>query len=231
MKTQKWLEGIILTAFSLSLTSAWMLPVKAAEFVPPGANAPTSATGGASRDSGSCLTGTQASNFVPVLPQSNIGLTVKERPTFFVNLPQNSAKGILLSVQDEDRTYYYKTTVNSPKKAGVFAITLPEDAPALEVGKNYQWHVVLLCNEQLEPDSPSVSGWVKRVEVAALETEATPSAKSVSLYGERGIWYDMLSSLAELRNSQPDNAALVTDWQNLLVSVGLEEVASQPLNQ
>ncbi len=48
------------------------------------------------------------------------------------------------------------------------------------------------------------------------------------LAGE-GIWYDAVSTLAELRKSQPDNQSAINSWQQLLNSAGLNEIAQEPI--
>ena len=55
-----------------------------------------------------------------------------------------------------------------------------------------------------------------------------------SLYGEGeeetgGFWYDTIDSLVNLQQSQPNNLELKNEWQDLLESVGLEDLKEQPL--
>ena len=46
------------------------------------------------------------------------------------------------------------------------------------------------------------------------------------LYGERGIWFDTLTALAEFRQSQPHGLAT---WAEFLDSAGLTAIATEPL--
>jgi len=231
LKIQSHLQSISRIALSLGIVFAGVLPARAVTFEPPGERAPLYSTSGTSRDSDTCLGEMQAKTFVPVLPQSNIGLTIAGRPTFFVSLPDNTAAKILFSIQDEEHSYYYKTSLPSVQKAGILSIDLPQTAPELEIGKKYQWHVTLVCDGELEPDNPAVSGWVKRVKAPSPQVSREPSLKSLSLYGEKGIWHELLAALADLRKSQPNNADFIANWEKLLISVGLEKISSQPLHQ
>lgn len=43
--------------------------------------------------------------------------------------------------------------------------------------------------------------------------------------------YDSLATLAQLRQSSPNNASLTEDWTNLLGSIGLDNIATEPLVQ
>ncbi len=46
----------------------------------------------------------------------------------------------------------------------VIAIKLPADAPALAVGKNYQWFLALKIDGQLNQSTPYVDGWIQRIQ-------------------------------------------------------------------
>ncbi len=204
-------------------------------FRPPRILAPRESTGGASRDSNGChfaQTASQKASVTPVLPTSRIGLTVKERPTMLVYIPQTSAKKALFSLQDEQKRSLYQTTINLPEKPGVIAIKLPESAPALKTAKNYQWSLAMICSAQLEPDSPFVSGWVKRVQApVSLKNQGnlSPSLELVSHLANNGVWYDTASELARLKKAQPYNRTVTGSWQKLLNSVGLNAIADAPL--
>lgn len=203
-------------------------------FKPPGAQAPKRSSGGASRDGSKCSTtkNRQGRLITPLLPTTNIGLTLVERPTIFVYVPETTAKKAFFSLQDEDTNHHYQTTLYLQELSGVVEVKLPNSAPALKTGKNYKWSLVMICTEDLEPDSPSVSGWIRRIEPnrsLAGQQNLTSQLKSVSQLAEAGIWYDALSTLAQLRRSQPNNQAYSADWQQLLKLVGLEAIATEPL--
>jgi hypothetical protein len=205
-------------------------------FDPPGDGKPDNTAGGASRDSGQCLQDAIASpaTMAPLLPSSNRGLTAVERPTFFVYVPQTSAQKVFFTLKDKDETYYYQATVPIPGTAGIISFKLPSDAPAIEIGKSYQWSFVTICGERLAVDDPRVEGHIQRIE---LNKEISNQLKTLSpleraaLYGADGIWYDTLATLAELRQSQPNDLTLATTWENLLKSVGLDAIATKPLLQ
>ncbi|NJR75715.1 MAG: DUF928 domain-containing protein [Scytonema sp. CRU_2_7] len=204
-------------------------------FRPPRILAPRESTGGASRGGNGCLsaqTASQNASVTPVLPSSRIGFTVKERPTMLVYIPQTSAKKALFSLQDEQKRNHYQTTINLPEKSGVIAIQLPESAPALQTGKNYQWSLSMICSAQLEPDSPLVNGWIQRVQSPVSlkhHDHSSPSLKLVSHLADNGVWYDTASELARLKKAHPQNPTITVSWQQLLDSVGLNAIANQPL--
>jgi hypothetical protein len=119
-----------------------------------------------------------------------------------------------------------------PNEGGIVSLTLPSEAPALEMQKNYHWSFVLACENPPRADSPRVEGWITRTEgntTAMGELPPEASLEVASQYGREGIWYDTLSTLAELRRSQPDRYTAA--WDNFLSENGLEAIANQPLIQ
>jgi hypothetical protein len=104
-------------------------------FEPPGDGKPDNTVGGASRDSGQCLQDAIASQqtITPLMPTTNRGLTLVERPTFFVYVPQTSAQKAFFSLKDKDESYYYQATLPMPETSGIVSLKLPADAPALEI--------------------------------------------------------------------------------------------------
>jgi Domain of Unknown Function (DUF928) len=118
-----------------------------------------------------------------------------------------------------------------PPEGGTIAITLPPEAPALPIGKNYLWYFAPIePGGILRPDNYAVTGWVKRVESTVNEQGfASSPVELATAYAKAGIWYDTLKVLAEAKRAVPDNKTFVKEWQDLLKQVGLEAIASQPL--
>ncbi|MGB3239727.1 MAG: DUF928 domain-containing protein [Geitlerinemataceae cyanobacterium] len=222
--------GMALTGFGSAL---------AVTFTPPGNESPRQTTGGASRSGQLC--GQASSPFAstqeavtPLLPSSNSGMTQLDRPTILVYLPETGEKEAMFSIKDEGKQLHYQMNVPISGEAGLVAIQLPEDAPALEVGKNYQWFFALKCDGKLHPSNPLVSGWIERSSSNG-ESAFSPSSNPDGLLqeaialGNSGIWYDTVATLARLRTMQPDNSQVSTHWNELLASVGLDVLTTTPL--
>lgn len=199
-------------------------------FDPPGDGQPQDSAGAASRDGMKCSTDKQP--IQPLMPKRNYGLTLEERPSIFVYLPKTSAKKVVLVLRDETGGYSEKVFFPITASEGIVSFTLPDQAPPLAVGKNYQWSLVVVCQETVKPSDPVFSGWVQRV-ARTSELEGELRQKSVTqkavLYGAKGYWYDTLKTIAQERRSHPDDPKLTTLWQDLLKSVGLDAIASEPL--
>ncbi|NEP57101.1 MAG: DUF928 domain-containing protein [Symploca sp. SIO2G7] len=217
------------------------------EFRSPGSDSPVSSVGGGVRGDVSfdppgdgspkrTLSGGTRTDELPtmtaLLPTSQHGRTVVARPTFFVYLPPTSSKEIFFSLQDEQGNHHYQTTLKVSGREGIVSITLPDEAPELEVGKNYMWFFAPIePNSILRPDNAGVTGWVKRVE--SLTQDGTISSsepiKLATEYAKQGIWYDTLNILVTAQLAQPDNTTFFSEWKELLEQVELDAIASQPI--
>lgn len=167
------------------------------------------------------------------------GLTVAEYPAFWFYVPYSrmSVRSVEFVLQDRADNEVYQTPVTPPETPGVISLRLPSTAAPLEIGKLYHWYFKIYCNsaKTSDPVDPVfVEGWVQRAVLSpTFESQlaaAIPQQRS-TLYAANGIWYDALTSLAEFRLVDPENAALTADWADLLQSVGLNNVVSAPIVQ
>lgn len=205
--------------------------VASVTFDPPAGDRPDDTAGGASRGEG-CPQESVGVCVVPLMPNTKNGLTIAERPTFFVYVPQTSAKEIFFGLIDENNNNYYQTKIPLDGKSGILRFQLPDNAPALEAGKNYRWTFIIIGDQGLRADSRGVEGNIQRVVanptlVSQLQNKSL--VQQAALYGKNGIWYETLTSLAEARKSNPNDDKLLVTWQNLLNSVGLNAIATKPL--
>lgn len=209
-------------------------------FIPPPDNAtPTRTAAGASR-TGSDGTGADGDFFVgsatsmlAMTPSNFYGLTVLERPTFMAYIPASTFHQAIFRLKDETQTVVYEQVLPMNREAGIVAIQLPEEAPALNVGQYYQWFVTVQTDEYVTPASPFVEAWIKRVEptneIAQTMAMGDAIAAAEALAGG-GIWYDSLAILAEQQGDQTQvNRAQADHWTELLSSVGLGNLASVPV--
>jgi hypothetical protein len=218
-------------------------PVQRVTFEPPDEDQPSHTVGGASRDGGFlCLSDNVAEqpqnlslNFLPLIPHNNHGLTTADRPTFYANVPENNAEKVFFSLRDQDNQTLYQKEFSIPQTGGIIRFSLPETAPSLEIGKNYQWSMVLMCNQMMRPDSPRITSWVKRVEPLPMTVNQPQNQTGIELaafYAQNGIWYDSLNILGNLWQKSPQNfSEYANQWADFLSqdSVGLEAIANQPL--
>ncbi|MBE9011181.1 DUF928 domain-containing protein [Pseudanabaenaceae cyanobacterium LEGE 13415] len=207
-------------------------------FQPSRANrAPRFTAGGASRTGRqeldpSIVASTGPAAMLALLPETYYGTTVAERPTILVYLPATGADRAVFSLKDEAGKTVYETEIAVSKEAGVRTITLPKEAPALEVEKNYQWFLALKVDGRLNPSTPYVDGWIQRIqpspELAAALKQGDVLERAKAL-GANGVWYDCVATLAALRAGQPKSDSLAQQWSELLESVELSAIDQAPM--
>ncbi|MEG4211611.1 DUF928 domain-containing protein [Microcoleus sp. S13_B4] len=169
-----------------------------------------------------------------LVPKNKIGRTVSDYPTFLFYLPQTEAQSAEFILQDPSGKPIYKQDVTISNLSGVIGVSIPADknVPPLEVGKSYTWNLTVICDSQDRSSDQIESGTVRRVEISAdirrKLDQADPRQKTV-IYAENGIWQDALSTLAAARRDQPNDAALKADWESLLDSVTLGQIAKEPI--
>jgi Domain of Unknown Function (DUF928) len=189
----------------------------AADFDPPGDDAPDDTVGAGSRTGGQCASQTQ--QVEPIVPVRNYGLTLEERPEIWVNLAQVSAKQVILVFANEAGTSYQRAAFPMPSQPGIVSFKLPDQAPPLTVGKNYRWSLVVVCGDSVQPDDAVLSGWVQRVDRTALldrQLSRKSLVEQAQWYGENGFWYDLIVVLHEMRQSQPEM------WRDFLTTAGVQ---------
>ncbi|NJR41008.1 MAG: DUF928 domain-containing protein [Leptolyngbyaceae cyanobacterium CSU_1_4] len=190
--------------------------------------------GGASR--GSCQKYEALTALVPTVQESVGGLTTIAHPTFWFYLPSSltAETSIEFVLQDATDQEIYSTLFKAPDtQPGLISLSVPTTAPPLEIGKSYSWTLVLYCNPAKPSDSVYVQGTVTRTlsspEQQTQLAAATP-LEQARLYAAAGIWYEALTTLAELQRSQPNQAQTTAAWTELLQQVNLESLKAQPIS-
>ncbi|MEO1623110.1 MAG: DUF928 domain-containing protein [Cyanobacteria bacterium J06632_3] len=191
---------------------------------PEGEGAPQRTSSGASRN------GCTADSVIPLIPESQYGLTEQENPSILAYVSDADASRELMFSLKSANGYYYETLISIPTEAGIVKVALPDDAPALEAETLYQWSLIVICDNNLRPDSPSLQGWLETAPSFETEApEAISSLEQAGLYRDQHLWYDMIAMLADLKNQNPDDAAVSQAWNNILTATGLDVATAAPL--
>lgn len=197
--------------------------------------------GGASRSECSIANST-STTVTPLLPANGWGLTVSESPTLWVYVAYSSGKWqgetpLTAELSVENRQTDTKLEPKSyslelPKTSGIFSISLPH---SIESEQWYRWYLVTNCQTATSSTDNilQVEGFLQRKELNNLtyDPELLNSAKRVSSYTEKHIWYDAFHEAVLLHcNNQSDNE-LKNYWQTLLKSdaVDLETISDRPV--
>ncbi|ARV59406.1 hypothetical protein BZZ01_12925 [Nostocales cyanobacterium HT-58-2] len=180
----------------------------------------------------------------PISVMNVWGLTTVERPTFWFYTPYGNdstypANFVLL---DENSNPLYQRDISLPSEPGVMSVSLPANIPSLIVGKNYRWFLNVYCdrplaeslrgNNQKQQTPIYVEGVVQRVnlnQAIAQQIQQAQPRQQVAIYASYGIWHEALTTLAQLRQKNPQDTTLQQEWQDLLSSIGLDDISTKPL--
>lgn len=170
-----------------------------------------------------------------LIPKNNLGLTVGGNPTFFFYIPQTTdSQAVEFVLRDESDRQVYEKTFKTTGTSGVISLTLPDSASfkPLEIGKKYHWYLSVICDAQNRASDVSVDGWIQRVETSptlASELKKVAPPERAALYAASDIWHEALTTLAELRQSRPNDSTIAAEWAQLLQSVGLDNIVQEPI--
>jgi hypothetical protein len=206
-------------------------PVRISQsFKPPNRGAPPPTAGGATRGN-SCVPSHKKP--ISLIPKDRLGLTFSARPTFHWHIPSSPAKTAkFLILTGDDVDVVYEATIPLPAKAGIISYALPKNAPPLEIGKRYHWFLTLDCNPADQGVNPITEGWTERIApdvVLLKQLEKANLTTRASLYASNGIWHEAITTLGSLRRMSPQDSDAIAGWNELLTSVGLSAIATEPL--
>lgn len=191
----------------------------------PDRGAPNSTAGGGTRGNPiSCSQGeTPLTALMPT--RHNIGKTAAAKPAFFVYVPKTTATEAEFIIIDLEGNEVYEQTFKLENTAGIVKVSLPQNAPDLEINKEYEWQFALICNPNDRTVDEFVLGEIERTPLSPdLQTkiEGAQPLEQAKLYAREHFWNDTVAILAEIRSSNEQ------EWSQLLRSVGLEAIASAP---
>ena len=132
-------------------------------------------------------------------PAEETALTSLGHPTFYWHISEQVELPMVFTLVESggDKAILEKTI--SQPQPGVIGFTLPDNIEELEVGKEYQWSVSLVCNYQRPSANIVGRAWIRRVNFSpelkqALATITSPQERGQAL-AQAGIWYDALAYL------------------------------------
>ncbi|MGL5941302.1 MAG: DUF928 domain-containing protein [Waterburya sp.] len=192
---------------------------------------PTHRRDGGSRGSGdNCVSTADNRNLIALIPEKNIGINASESPQLFFYVPQiNKQKTIEFVVRNEQDELVYEAFL-STKGQGIMNVAIPADMNSnlLKKEQNYHWYFSLICNPQQRSRDIVLEGWLRQEAIDFASQQELNSAtviEQAEFYHQQGFWYDALAVLAKSQIEQP---LIKAKWSELLQSVGLAEVATEP---
>jgi Domain of Unknown Function (DUF928) len=212
---------LIIASLGTSVFTATPLTVLADNKKPPPDQAPTSGRSSGSRGCGTTVASNQTGPALILLSlTASPAQTVLTRPTFAWFVRDNTSVPIEFRLYERENNSYKlvkEIKDNSFKStAGITVLTLSESAPSLNVGKQYRWQVVLVCDQarpsgnlfaesdiQVAPIQPSLKSQLER---------ARDILGQAKLYASSNLWFDALGIVLKY----PSNEIQVKDFRSSL---------------
>ncbi|NEO99257.1 MAG: DUF928 domain-containing protein [Symploca sp. SIO2E9] len=200
-------------------------------------NGPRRVQAGATRSS-SCFTSDRP--LMAIVPASGVGTTLAAYPTVFWYQPKTSASTAEFVLLNANQEEVYSAKYSLPKSAedtssgyGIMSLTLPALANflPLKIDQEYQWRLSLVCDPMDRSADLIVGGKIKRVAAESnleLRLQEATAQDRLSLYADERLWYEIVSTLVELRRTHPQDASLASAWDKLLESVNLRTTSVEP---
>ncbi len=195
---------------------------------------PTHRRDGGSRDSlKNCLANAENQNLMALIPDKTIGINASATPKLFFYVPevknQRTLEFVLRNEQDELMYEAFLSTAGD----GIMSVEIPRDVSSnlLQNDQNYHWYLSMICDRQQRSRDIVVEGWMRQesIDLATQEQlDFASSTEQAEVYNKQGFWYDALSVLAESKEGASDQPMVRQKWSEMLESVGLEELASEP---
>jgi Domain of Unknown Function (DUF928) len=189
-------KGIARLLLLSAMSFLFILPLPVwAGYVPPSQSRPIRTRTTTTGIRGNC-TSASSIPLTAIAPKAHSGQTTLAHPTVYWYVPDAEPMQMQFILEKIDQagnpTQLWETDMTS--QSGLMALTLPPEAPALEVGQDYRWKAVLLCNPNRPSGAIITSATMQRIATLpdvdrALGNEATRA----NLYAENSIWYDAFS--------------------------------------
>lgn len=191
-------------------------------------------SGGSRSPAASCLR-TPDQAVVALMPKSNLGLTLADRPTLWFLLPAVSPdKQLELGLFDSKGDLVYQKTIQAPDSAGLTGFSLPDTIAPLTPGENYRWYLSVVCNPGSRAEDLYVTGWTSRVspDSTLLQALSTASVQErLAIYESSSLWLDTLTALAELQQqdyaaaepAEPGNVQIAQQLSHFIETADLEQ--------
>lgn len=221
-------------ALSLSLSSVFVAERVGAQKSEASSNRglPTRRVGGGSRDGCTelfCLP------VIALMPEQLV-LTSTPTPTIVFYIPRLKediqVEFVLRNQEDEQ---VCETTFTTNGKGGLvnFSFGGLSTCPELRMEQNYHWYLSVIPNPLDRAHDNVAEGWIRHItinpSIAARLQQASPLEK-VQIYQENLLWHEAFATLTELKQVNPNNHAVVQEWENLVKALQVDERLEDVLN-
>lgn len=132
-------------------------------------------------------------------PLDRVGLTSKAHPDFILHLsdvPSVPLRFAIFDIESSQALIYRKVRVESK---GLIHLSIPNNIPEMEIGKEYLFTVGLICKEEEPMKDIAEQVYIKRVAIP--ESVSGNETKQLDYFQDKNIWYDATFKLFQNKNS------------------------------
>ncbi len=169
------------------------------------------------------------------VPRDHVGQTTQGHPSFFWYVSGNPDLPMEFSLVEPNVPKPIYVAQISASNAEVVKLSLPQNLPALETGKDYRWSVSLICNPVRRSNDIYARSWIERSQpsdnlshmLASTQTEY----KRAIAYAQAGFWYDALAAITNAQAVKTQDPQVLELRRALLEQVGFDRMAGLPLSK
>jgi hypothetical protein len=164
------------------------------------------------------------------LAPNHLGVTIREQPTLYWYLEQDSDIPVDFTlIDDKAADPLLEIAYPPPLRAGYHAVDLAEHGFRLETGVTYEWTAALVMNERQVHPTISVGFLERRQPDPGLDRELAEAGVggAVRVFASRGLWYEAFDDATRRIAASPSDPSLRLQRAALLYQVGLTPVADR----
>jgi hypothetical protein len=164
------------------------------------------------------------------LAPNHLGVTIREQPTLYWYLEQDSDIPVDFTlIDDKAADPLLEIAYPPPLRAGFHAVDLAEHRFRLQTGVTYEWTAALVTDERQIHPTISVGFLERRKPDPDLDREldAAGAGGAALVYASGGLWYEAFDDVTRRIAASPGDPGLRLQRAALLYQVGLNPVADR----
>lgn len=235
MKLKLWASPIAVLLGTVSVLTVSMTPPFIEYVVAAGGDQPPGRlVGGGTRSSNPNCRFDQTP-LMAIAPSRSIGLTAQASPRLYFYLPamETTQTAEFVLIDNANDTVIYEETLEIGGQGGIIGVTIPSHSTQnIRTNNDYQWYFSIVCNPDNRSEDIIVEGGIRWVEIdpaLANQIHQTSPLEKVDLYLKAGLWFDAMSTLAQLRSHDSTDPAVSEAWSELLESADLGVLVQEPV--
>ena len=196
---------------------------------PPKRGAPAVRIGGGTRGVGS-----QKLELL-VLAPDHMAITYKKHPTLYWYISESTDAEFELTVTNRVGSKpILEKKLTQHSDVGIQQIDLSKTRTNLIPGIEYRWFISATSKGEQRSSDVVSSGTIMRLIPKTNLKNKIQTANDLDLltiYSENSVWYDLIDTLSDMKNKNPDDKDIREQYAALLQQVGLQSVANYTLSQ